>query len=106
MTDKVIDFAQARLERSPHWSGPARCVACRHDWVAVAPAGEDWLECPACGLMKGRARHPFAAAEGDRQLVCNCGCDVMYAGLRRGFSSPYLRCVNCGADQTEAFLRP
>ena len=44
----VIDFTKAKAELDPHISGDARCLACKHEWVAVAPIGTIWLECPAC----------------------------------------------------------
>lgn len=42
------------------WTGPVVCSACGHRWVSVhevvAPHPPlTWLECPACGLMTGRA---------------------------------------------------
>lgn len=29
-------------------AGPANCVACGREWVAVWPLGADALECPSC----------------------------------------------------------
>ena len=50
----VIDLAQAKADREPHLSGAAVCLACKHEWVAVAPVGTVWMECPACSLERGR----------------------------------------------------
>lgn len=30
-------------------AGPAECLACGREWVAVWPLGADALECPTCG---------------------------------------------------------
>jgi len=87
----VVDLAKERLERSPHYSGRARCLACKHEWVAVAPIGTDWLECPACSLERGRAIFPFLRAA--PHWTCLCGCDlfhIMPAGIY---------CPNCGRWQ-------
>jgi hypothetical protein len=35
----VISLLQLKKDREPHLSGMARCLACRHEWVAVAPVG-------------------------------------------------------------------
>lgn len=53
-TMTVINLAQAEADREPHLSGKARCLACKHEWVAVAPVGVVWMECPACTLERGR----------------------------------------------------
>lgn len=74
-------------------SGKARCCACRHDWIAAAPVGVDWLECPECGLMKGRFYyHALPPADGD-MWVCACGCDVFHVTRAAAF------CINCGTEQ-------
>ena len=84
----VLSLAEARQEREPHMSGAAHCVACHHEWMAVAPLGTHELECPACGGSKAYFAHPVM--RGDEKFVCNCGCDVFRIGRLIG---PY--CVNC-----------
>ena len=37
----------------PHVEWPARCLACKHEWCAVAPVDHGWLECPSCHEMRG-----------------------------------------------------
>ncbi len=101
----VVDFNEAKQAREPHWEGPTHCVACHHEWHAVAPAGTDWLECPSCGLHKGRAKFAFAAGNDQPQLVCRCGCDVLYAYKPQHGAMPLVRCCNCGGDLSEALLR-
>lgn len=47
---EVIDFQAFR----PHLVGKATCLACSHEWTAVAPIGTLWLTCPECTLERGR----------------------------------------------------
>ena len=42
-------------DHRPHSSRYVACMACAHDWVAVAPATTLTLECPSCGLMEGES---------------------------------------------------
>lgn len=91
MGDKVVDLAAARAEREPHMSGKARCLDCKHEWIAVAPIGTRWLECPVCTLTRGRY---VAQAERDvPHWHCNCGNDLFYA------TQDGVYCPNCGEWQ-------
>lgn len=85
---EVLSLAAERQAREPHMSGAAKCAACGHEWVAVAPVGVHELECPACSCTKGYMRH--AVMRGNERFVCNCGCDVFRISRDLG---PY--CVNC-----------
>lgn len=88
MPAEVIDLAAARLEREPHSSGTAICLDCKHEWVAVAPADMQWLECPSCGLVRGRFKFQF---EKDcKHWVCNCGNDLFHVTPEGTY------CPNCG----------
>jgi len=78
-------------EHRPHLSGRAHCMACGHDWVAVAPVGDATLICPECGLRKGLFQH-FIDHEGER-WVCACGCDVFC------ITREHTYCILCGATQ-------
>jgi len=53
----VVSLSEQREKRSPHRSGNARCLNCKHEWAAVAPIGTVTLQCPLCetfqGLFKG-----------------------------------------------------
>ncbi|TAN51578.1 MAG: hypothetical protein EPN21_06295 [Methylococcaceae bacterium] len=73
--------------------GPALCLACRHEWVAVAPVGTDWLECPGCALSKGRFRGP-TYPEHDQIFICECGNDLFVLSRQHG-----MLCPNCGLWQ-------
>ena len=88
---ETIDFARAKAERSPHLSGQARCVACKHEWAAVAPLGTLQLECPSCGLERGQWAYPFSLDKGQMIYVCNF-CDSTNFAIQshRAF------CVGCG----------
>lgn len=97
----VIDFASAKAEREPHWSGHCKCVGCGHEWVGVGPIGTMWVDCPSCELPKGTPKYPFGPSEGDAVLVCNhCNGDIMSLYVRNGRTR--VMCVGCGTDQTEA----
>ena len=98
----VVNFAAAKAEREPRWEGKVRCVGCQHEWEGSAPMGTMWLECPACGLPKGTPKHPFGAALGDLFFACLCGCEALTAYKRK--DRFYLRCMGCGADQTNAIF--
>lgn len=87
----VINLQAARQEREPHSSGKARCLACKHEWVAVAPVGAVWIECPSCTLTRGGFIAPHWRDE--HHWTCNCGCDLFHA-TPEGFY-----CPNCGEAQ-------
>lgn len=88
---EVIDLSEKRQESVAHLSGEARCTACGHEWVAVAPLGCVALECPACHTMKGLYRHGCIP---ETHWVCNCGCDA-FALDDQGNTI----CYNCGTYQ-------
>ncbi len=95
----IIDFQKAKLEREQianievetYSTGKAKCLACKHEWVAVAPVGVTWMECPECTLERGRffAQH---VREGEH-WQCNCGNDLFYV------SPDGVYCPNCGEWQ-------
>lgn len=88
----VIDLAQAKADREPHLSGGAQCIGCGHKWAAVAPVGTAELQCPSCGLEKGR----FVASvlHGESTWTCNCGNDLF-----RINQHAQVYCANCAAVQ-------
>jgi hypothetical protein len=67
----VIDFKRAVEQRSQHTSGDARCLQCGHEWIAVAPVGEVWLECPECKILRGSFIEPAYPHDG---AVWQCNC--------------------------------
>lgn len=58
----------------PHRNGEAKCLACGHKWVAVAPLGIDELECPDCGTMRGVFDGAMSMNESYFVYACN-ECD-------------------------------
>ena len=87
MNNKVINLDSAR----PHLTGKARCLACNYEWVAAAPLGTVWLECPSCSLERGRF---VAQVQRDTfHWICDCGCDLFYA------TQEGIYCPNCGTWQ-------
>ena len=85
----IIDLETARM---PHTSGPAMCIACNHEWIAVAPVGIVGFDCPSCGSARGiRAGHVF---DEDENLNCS-KCDSFAFGLLRNGNA---QCLNCGEE--------
>ena len=98
----VISLAAEREKREPHLCGTVTCLACRHEWEAVAPVGcADGLECPSCALPRGVWKYNFGAQEGDAVLTCDCGNDVLTAYRRDG--AHYVKCMACGDDLSDCF---
>jgi len=91
MPIKVVSLEEFKLARSPHVSGAAFCLDCKHEWAAVAPSGATWLECPKCSLVRGRMKFPC-----DRPgHVWNCGCgNELFLIVPEG-----VLCPNCGSFQ-------
>lgn len=79
-------------DKRPHLSGNAKCLGCGHIWVAVAPIGTIWLECPNCSSIKGR--HIYPVERSVDRWVCNCGNDLFYMSINGVY------CPNCGEWQT------
>ena len=82
-------------DHRPHLSGPCQCVACRHEWVAVAPVGTTVMTCPSCGEHKG-GRFSMILPPGDTMDGCGL-CGNVFFVLKDGV----LWCPNCG-DRKEA----
>lgn len=96
-TDNVISLSNKRAERDassleegndPHMEGKARCLACGHEWHAVAPTGMVWMECPSCSLIRGRF-----VAQVERKgphWHCHCGNELFCV------TPDGIYCPNCG----------
>ena len=97
---EVVTFAGRRNDDGPHCSGEAKCIACGHDWVAVAPVGVVHFECPSCSLMRGAFKHPIAAAEGDHVYLCACGSDNFFIRLSKHDGRTQIMCAGCGGEQS------
>lgn len=97
MGDKVVEL-DAYRPRQPHLSGMARCMACKHEWAAVAPVGTGELECPQCQCMRGVWQYNCTGRIGDQKFVCLCGCDVFR------LTTIELMCTACGQLMTGWWL--
>lgn len=91
----IIDLAAKKLERSPHMTGPAQCLSCKHEWTAVAPVGTVALDCPACGGHKGQFEYLVDAPEDSAFFQCHCG-NSLYRHIRRPDGQTHWMCVGCG----------
>ncbi len=92
MKRKVVDLRQYREDNTPHLSGFARCLACKHEWAAVSPVGTvAFFECPNCGLPKGC--YKFPVVKDTSHWTCYCGNDFFHLSLDGVY------CPNCGVWQ-------
>lgn len=73
--DNVVEIFGNKND--PHLSGEAKCIACSHDWVAIAPVGVMELECPKCESMLGMFIWP-TAPKSEKVWTCDCGCQLFY----------------------------
>lgn len=73
-------------------TGEVRCLTCKHAWVAVAPIGTSWMDCPECGHHN--ATWYAKTVKDGAHWVCNCGCMVFHI-------SPIWQvyCAYCGLHQ-------
>lgn len=88
----VLQFKRPDLEVQ-HGAGDAFCIACGHNWQAVAPTGTTELECPDCHTLKGKWRFEFRPSEGQMVRECNCGNQLFY------LTPDGHLCANCGIYQ-------
>lgn len=91
----IIDLSAYRKERQVLEDvivGEVLCVECKHRWIAEAPTGVEWFECPQCHLMKGKF---FYAIKNNTEShwACNCGNDLFYITPDR------IYCPKCGETQ-------
>lgn len=95
MAAEVLSLDQYR----PHMTGQARCTACGHDFVAVAPVGETWFECPKRGTERALLRYPVLDEPAwPNEYQCNCGCSVF--AIRSDSSGDVrIACLSCGVTQ-------
>lgn len=92
--DNVVDFAAARERAAedscddaydPHLAGPAKCLACSHEWMVVTPVGPDYafdLPCPKCDLSRGQLMYPPLPDEGMIYHEHHCGSRVLVTTAR------------------------
>jgi hypothetical protein len=85
-----------------HISGEAKCLACGHEWAAVAPCGTHRLECPECAVQRGVLRYPCELAAG-MVYRCNCGSDVFQWVAHSNAKDYYLLCIGCGLQHFDVY---
>ncbi len=88
VVDKIISLEKYKEDSSPSSSGECKCLSCGNKWVGVTPIGVIWMECPSCGLIRGRFIHHHER-DGSK-WVCNCGNDLFYITPKGCY------CPNCG----------
>lgn len=84
----VINLQAERENRTPHITGRAFCISCRHRWVDVSPVGIVWLTCPECKAEMGvrcfHVEHPGP------YFSCPCGNELFQIHEQGAY------CPNCG----------
>lgn len=99
--DNVVQFGKRKDEpQKAHLSGSAKCLACKHEWVAVteitnSEGYQGDLECPECGCHRGQYVWPFQGPPEEEVWTC-IHCDSQLFMITR----PGTRCVGCGAHHT------
>lgn len=94
----VVEFKRPKKEPEetqeelPHMECLARCIACKHEWHAVAPVGTVWLECPSCGTEKGVFK--FHGERSGLHWTCACENQLFYIMEDGAY------CPNCGDWQS------
>jgi len=83
-------------EHRPHMAGTARCMNCKHEWVAVAPQGTATLDCPECECWKGVWKGA-CLSEAKDLWTCKCGNEYFVIHIDR------IMCANCGESQHGMF---
>ena len=83
----VIDI----WSKSPHLSGEIKCLACKNEWIGVAPAGAVDLECPECHCHRGVFIWPIEPIKGETRFCCN-GCNGEFFYIRTECTV----CIGCG----------
>lgn len=90
----VVGFQKPEISE-PHLSGKAKCLCCKHEWVAIAPVGNTILECPKCDTANGTWYALTFPGDGMEVWFCKCG-NGLYSILKDGRAV----CARCGETQT------
>lgn len=99
----LLDEARRRAaaeKPTPHFDGPAVCLACKHEWHAAIPVGEDpcKMTCPACNAERGT----FATHIETKGQHWHCACgNHLFAITAEG-----VYCPCCATWQFGAQLKP
>lgn len=79
-------------DHKPHLSGMAKCIACGHEWTAVAPVSTDALDCPKCETYNGVWMGIALPAKG---TIWQCHCKNEFFVI----TETAIMCVKCGDAQ-------
>ena len=101
--------------------GPAKCLACKNEWIAVSGCGDTAFDlvCPKCDTRRGQFIYPIEEVPDDTILwVCGCGSSMfqlLYTDAEGYFAkgpdmaaintsggkshTAQMYCVGCGAAQ-------
>lgn len=79
----------------PYATGEAHCT-CGHEWVGVAPTGITNFECPSCGSLQGKWKHPFGPSEGDSVFLCSCDEHAFFFKQSAIDGRTLVICTGCG----------
>lgn len=96
MSDNIVPFGARKDDDGPTVEGKARCMLCRHEWAACAPAGAVWLECPECHAHKGHFIYATEPEDGRVIWTCICGGEVFYV-----LPDARIICCNCGLTTSD-----
>lgn len=88
--NQIINLDDHRPSKGSQVSGSARCMDCGNVWVAIAPSGTQWFECPSCHCVKGRLLYPYEPPDGSTVFECPCGNDLLI------LTGEGPMCPNCG----------
>lgn len=101
---KQRDAEKLQEENEKTMTGEVKCLACQHEWVAVAPLSTmDCLECPSCSLMRGSFRWPPQPEKGAVTFVCTCGCELFYLSASRAVGDGQCFKLNSYGTSPEEF---
>lgn len=79
----IVDLTEYR----PHFTGPAKCLSCNHEWTAVCAVGTVEFQCPRCHTFKGVS---IGMTAPQMVFTCDCGNQHFYLG-----DGVYM-CSRCG----------
>jgi transcription elongation factor Elf1 len=106
----VVDLAARRKPvepEAPYLRGDAFCLACGHEWLAVAPIGTDTskLECSVCHASRGVFKHHVVYANTQSWTCAACQGFLFALFLHPTTNTPSLACAGCGSvtDAIHAF---
>ena len=98
MTNNIVTMRPSRgLKMTPHHEGEAVCLACGHEWVAVAPVSVFELECGECGTLRGVYKYPFVMPSYATYTctVDGCGCQHVTIEMHKD-GGYWIACCKCG----------